>query len=237
MSIAKVGNTMVAVGKFSTVTARRRWGNPQPDDIFAFNAKTGASSIVRAHGERASQGARRRGRELGLHRGALHHGQWPDPQQGRAAQRGQRLNVGLHPTGDRRRGHRHDAAAAARSTSVAPSRGRAPAVPAATDRCVAALDPSSGANTGQLTGELHRRVQRWQHYDQGDRRRRRRSRLAVVGNFRTVNGQQRTQMRSSTPAPAATLAPWTTNLFDDPCATVFDTYMRDVSISPDSKSA
>ena len=63
------------------------------------------------------------------------------------------------------------------------------------------------------------------------------SRLVAVGNFATVNGLARNQVVViDTSGATATLAPWATNRFDrtrSVCAGVFDTFTRDIDISPD----
>jgi PKD repeat protein len=60
------------------------------------------------------------------------------------------------------------------------------------------------------------------------------SRMVVVGNFTTVNGQGRYQiaMLDLTTNPVS-VADWSTNRYGDGCSQSFDTYMRDVDISPD----
>jgi len=65
------------------------------------------------------------------------------------------------------------------------------------------------------------------------------SKLVAVGNFTTVGGQTRAQiaMLNTPPAGTASLAGWSTNRFDQAhnsgCASVFDTFVRDVDFSPD----
>jgi hypothetical protein len=63
------------------------------------------------------------------------------------------------------------------------------------------------------------------------------SRLAAVGNFATVGNQPRVQLAVlDTGGATATVAPWSTNRYDrahNSCASVFDTFMRDVEFSPD----
>src|SRR5829696_6638747 len=65
------------------------------------------------------------------------------------------------------------------------------------------------------------------------------TKLVAVGNFTTVGGQTRAQiaMLNTPPAGTASLAGWSTNRFDQAhnsgCASVFDTFMRDVDFSPD----
>jgi hypothetical protein len=63
------------------------------------------------------------------------------------------------------------------------------------------------------------------------------SRLAAVGNFATVGGLPRVQVAVlDTSGATATVAPWATNRYDrahNSCASVFDTFTRDVDFSPD----
>ena len=63
------------------------------------------------------------------------------------------------------------------------------------------------------------------------------SRLAAIGNFATVAGQTRAQVALlNTSGGTATLAPWFTNRFDrahNNCAGVFDAFVRDIDFSPD----
>jgi hypothetical protein len=63
------------------------------------------------------------------------------------------------------------------------------------------------------------------------------SRLAAVGNFATVGGLPRVQLAVlDTGGATATVAPWATNRYDrahNSCASVFDTFTRDVDFSPD----
>ncbi len=60
------------------------------------------------------------------------------------------------------------------------------------------------------------------------------SRLVVIGNFTKVSGVDRAQVVViDLTGPSAVVAPWKTTGFVFPCADVFDTYMRDVDISPD----
>ncbi|CAN5285718.1 hypothetical protein BH20ACT24_BH20ACT24_16650 [soil metagenome] len=60
------------------------------------------------------------------------------------------------------------------------------------------------------------------------------SRLVAIGNFRNVAGLDRGQIAvidlTTTPA---TVANWDTDRYEPQCAGLFDTYMRDIDISPD----
>lgn len=99
---------------------------------------------------------------------------------------------------------------------------------------VAALNPATGADTGfvNLTfsdtwngGSISVR-----HMDVSDDG----SKLVAVGNWRNVNGQSRPQIAMlDLTGAAATLSTWSTQRFNFYCAPVFDTYLRDVDISPD----
>jgi hypothetical protein len=63
--------------------------------------------------------------------------------------------------------------------------------------------------------------------------------LVAIGNFTTVGGQPRQQivMLDTPPTGNASVSSWSTNRYDrthNPrCATVFDTFMRDVDFAPD----
>ncbi|CAM3585114.1 malectin domain-containing carbohydrate-binding protein [Nocardioides zeicaulis] len=62
------------------------------------------------------------------------------------------------------------------------------------------------------------------------------SRLAAIGNFATVGGLPRVQVALlDTSGPTASVAAWATNRYDrahNSCASVFDTFTRDVDFSP-----
>jgi hypothetical protein len=98
---------------------------------------------------------------------------------------------------------------------------------------LAALNPTTGANTGHLNLDF---ADTWnggsltiKHFDISDDG----SKLVAVGNFRNVNGQSRPQIvMVNTSGTNATLADWATQRYTTDCASVFDTYMRDVDIAP-----
>lgn len=59
------------------------------------------------------------------------------------------------------------------------------------------------------------------------------SKLVAIGNFTTVGGLSREQIVLLNLAGTASVSTWHTSLYQGQCAGVFDTYMRDVDISPD----
>ena len=60
------------------------------------------------------------------------------------------------------------------------------------------------------------------------------SRLFAVGNFTTVDGQARRQVAAFDLAGASVvLSSWTTTFYTSTCSSSFNTYMRDLDISPD----
>jgi hypothetical protein len=63
------------------------------------------------------------------------------------------------------------------------------------------------------------------------------TKLVIIGNFASVGGQPRTQMAIINLGTPSTVSSWQTNLYGNVCASVFDTYMRDVDISPDGTYA
>ena len=64
------------------------------------------------------------------------------------------------------------------------------------------------------------------------------TKLVAVGNFGSVGGQARSQIAMlDLPAGAATVSSWATDRYDaahNDCASVFDTFMRDIDFAPDS---
>jgi len=62
------------------------------------------------------------------------------------------------------------------------------------------------------------------------------TRMIVIGNFRTVAGQERRQVAILKLAPTGdSLSSWSTTGYASTCYTRFDSYVRDVAISPDGR--
>lgn len=101
---------------------------------------------------------------------------------------------------------------------------------------LAALNPTTGADTGTLDLKI---TDTWnggtlglKHFDISDDG----ASLVAIGNWRTVNGQSRPQIFKADLAGAnATLSDWATQRFTSNCASVFDTYLRDIDIAPNGQ--
>jgi hypothetical protein len=101
---------------------------------------------------------------------------------------------------------------------------------------IAALDPNTGANLGTVHFDF---ANTWNGGDLGIRGMDVTpdgTKLAVIGNFRNVDGQSRVQaaMFDLNGGAAATLSSWQTSRFTNLCQADFDTEMRDVAFSPNS---
>ena len=190
-SIAKVGNTMVAVGKFSTVTAPNGGATVNRTNIFAFNADTGAISstfVPTVNGVVNKVLATGDGSSVYI-AGAF------TTVNGQTRNKVARLNVS---NGSIVGSFTAPAINGVVTDMVMPQArdylyisGAFKKVGPVAKTGVAALNPTTGADTGQLTaaftdvfngGKIT--VKAIDVADDG-------SRLAAVGNFRTVNGQQR----------------------------------------------
>ena len=96
-----------------------------------------------------------------------------------------------------------------------------------------ALNPTTGADTNTLNVSF---TDTWnggalgiKHFDISDSG----STLVAVGNFKTINGESRPQIvKLNLTGPTATLSPWATQRYTTNCASVFDTYLRDIDIAP-----
>ena len=102
---------------------------------------------------------------------------------------------------------------------------------------LAALDPTTGADTGYLslgiTGSIasnagSTRVYRFAVNPAGDR-------LVAIGNFTTVAGEPRRQAFMVRLGPTATLSPWHPQALNLTCVSsdIIPVYLRDIDFSPD----
>ncbi|GAA5141825.1 hypothetical protein GCM10023340_04210 [Nocardioides marinquilinus] len=99
-----------------------------------------------------------------------------------------------------------------------------------------ALDPTTGADTGTVgvtvAGTWNGGVMRVEEMTLNPAG----TRLVAIGNFRSVNGQERNQIFMLDLGPtSATLSPWSTRGYSNKCSNTFETYMYDVDSSPDGQ--
>jgi hypothetical protein len=229
-AIVQVGDTVVAGGRFTRV---RSSADPTPiarANIFAFDATTGAIHTAFAPGLDSEV------ESLAVAPDGLHvfaGGRFT--RVNGAAQKSLvklRLSDGARVSGFKGRTN-------ARVKDMAVSGGRLyiggtfSTVNNLPRTALAALDPVSGALladlnlafTGPRTGTVN--VDKLDIAPDG-------SRLIAIGNWTFVAGQRRDQLVvvDLTGSPAS-VSDWATARYQQQCAGVFDTYMRDVDISPD----
>lgn len=108
----------------------------------------------------------------------------------------------------------------------------------ATRTLMAALDPTTGADTGTVgltfSGTWNGGSIAIKHFDISDNG----QTLVAIGNFRNVNGQSRPQIAKidlTGANQAASLSSWATTRYSTTCGQSFDTYMRDVDIAPNGQ--
>ncbi|MFV0460911.1 MAG: PKD domain-containing protein [Actinomycetales bacterium] len=235
-SITQLGDTIYAVGDFTTV--RQTWNSADitRNGIFAFSATTGAIDMsfnpdipgtvmsidndganLYVGGAFSSVGGDGRFRRLvrlspsGSVVGSLPR---PESQVTDVVVRGTRLFIG------------------GKFTSVGgQSRGALAAIDLTTEQVMPSVDvPLTGTYNGGVTG-----IKRFDMTPDGEK-------LVAIGNFVEAAGQPRAQMVViDTPSSGnASVASWATDRFDSAhnrCARVFDTFMRDVDVAPDGSYA
>lgn len=239
-AVTQVGNKVIAAGTFTSVSPANSFTNTSDDlvrnRIFAFDANTGAidtsfnpnlggaaksldtdGTYIYVGGSFGSVGgnsAIKRVVKLTVD-GAVVGGFNAVPNSGvnEVVVRGSRLYVG-------------GGFSSIRSGGTTTSRSRLAVLDAATGAVSPSLDlPFAGVYNGGNT-----LIKRFDVSPDG-------SRLVAVGNFTTVGGLPRVQIAMlDTSGPSATVAPWATNRFDQAhnnCASVFDTFMRDIDFAPD----
>ena len=230
-AIVQVGNTIVLGGKFTQVTSANGAQTFNRTNLVAFNATTGAVSTTfhpTPSGTVEALAAAADGTSV-YAAGAFTN------VDGAAASRLVRLNVsnGARTAGFtpptisatvrdiKRVGGRLYLAGSFSKIGVEP-RSRMASLDAGTGALTTALTlPFAGVNNGGSTT-----VNKFDVSPDG-------SRLVAIGNFATVNGQPRSQVvMLDTSGPSATVADWSTDAFPNVCASVFNTYLRDLDFSP-----
>ena len=240
-AITQIGNKIIAAGTFTTVSPSGTFGSTGDDvtrnRIFAFDATTGAidaafnpnlggaatslatdGTFVYVGGQFNSVGGNTAIKRVvkltaaGAVVGAFNA--VPNKVVNDIVLRGSRLYIGGSFT-------------SVRSGAVNTTRNR-----------LAALDPTTGAVLssvnvsfdGLYDGMGATLIKKFDVSPDG-------TRLAAIGNFATAGGLARVQMAVLDVSGAnATVAPWATNRYDaahNNCASVFDTFMRDIDFSPD----
>ncbi len=108
------------------------------------------------------------------------------------------------------------------STVGGQARGYMASLNPATGALTTALNlPFSGVNNGGTTS-----VDKFDVSPDG-------SRIVAIGNFAAVDGQPRGQIAMlDTSGAAASVTSWSTDVYPNHCASVFNTYMRDLDFSP-----
>ncbi len=234
-SVVQVGNQIVIGGTFTTVvrgtTTYTRTG------LAAFDATTGVVSTTFAptvDGEVTVLEVAADGQSV-YAGGVVQHRQRSDLPQARAAQRGYRccgdgLQAGRVQRRRRRRAPGRQHLVGGRQVHQVRVDGRAPPW------------SRSNATTGALTSQstvvfagLHNggtlAVRELAVTPAG-------TKLIAIGNFTTVDGQTRDQVvLLDISGPTAVVSGWQTSFYSAACNAVFDTYMRDVAISPDGTYA
>ena len=242
-AIVQIGNKIIAAGTFTSVSPSGTFSNTGDDvvrnRIFAFDATSGVidaafnpnlggaanslttdGTFVYVGGAFSSVGGNSAIKRVvkltaaGAVVGAFNA--VPNKVVNEVVVRGSRLYVG-------------GAFTSVRSSNVTTNRGALAALDSTTGAVLASVNvPFTGVYDPALGGTTN--VKRFDVSPDG-------TRLAAVGNFGTVGGLTRVQIAVlDTGAASATVAPWATNRFDaarNNCASVFDTFMRDVDFAPD----
>ncbi|MEZ5094815.1 MAG: hypothetical protein R2731_00925 [Nocardioides sp.] len=230
LAIAQVGNTIVLGGTFSSVT--KSGTTYSRSRILAFDATTGAVStgfhptLDGAVDTLASAGdgstvyvggkfnnvngeTRRKVVRLNVNNGNVVNGFAPGRVNGRVRDMklvGNQLFI-----------------AGAFSRVAGQDRSRMASLNAGTGALTNRLTPTfAGVNNGGSTA-----VTKFDLTPAGDR-------LVAIGNFATVDGQPRHQIAMiDTSGATSALSDWSTDLFPNACAAVFNTYLRDLDFAPD----
>jgi hypothetical protein len=242
-AITQVGNKIIAAGTFTSVSPSGTFGNTGDDvtrnRIFAFDATTGAIDpsfnpnlggaansldtdgtyiyVAGSFGSVGGNSAIKRVVKLTA-AGAVVPAFNAVPNSGvnEVVVRGSRVYLGGGFT-------------SIKSGATTSTRNRLAALDATTGAVLAGVNVSfTGVYDPALGGSTN--IKRFDVSPDG-------SRLVAIGNFSTVGNQPRSQLAVlDTSGATATVAPWFTNRYDadhNNCASVFDTFTRNVDFSPD----
>jgi len=229
--ITQIGNTIVAVGTFTTVRQTLTSANITRNHIFAFDATTGAIDMgfnpnlggnansvdndgtsIYVGGSFSNVGgnsAIKRVAEFTPAGVSVPGLAVPNSEVNEVVVRGSRLYLG----------------------------GSFTSVGGAARTALAALDLTPGPNRGQVLPDVNisfagvhngggTNITRMDLSPDG-------TKLVAVGNFLTVGGLSREQIVLINAAGTASVSSWHTTLFHGQCARVFSTYLRDIDFSPD----
>lgn len=232
-SMVQIGNRVIAVGKFTTITEAASAGGTTytRNGIFAFNATTGDVDTAFV----PNVGTSEVNEVVDAGDGTVYLGGAFNSVNGAArTQRVARINA---TTG------------AVVATFLSPNLNRAitdmqlvgnrlfvggsfTTVAGQPRTLLAALNATTGSDTGTVAVTF---ANTWnggsitvKHFDISEDG----ATLVAVGNWRNVNGQSRPQIvKLDLTAQSATLSNWSTQRYATTCASAFDTYLRDVDIS------
>jgi len=227
--MVQVGNRIIAVGKFTSVT----WNGTTyvRNNIFAFNATTGAvdTSFVPDVGTKEVKDIADAGD------GTVYIGGLIAKVNGTSRSKVARINAttGALVTAFKPPTINGEVSDLQLANGRLYAGGSFTTVGGVARTLIVALDPTTGADTNTVNLAFG---DPWnggsmgiKHFDISDDG----SALVAVGNFTTVDGQPRAQIvRVDLTGPTATLSGWATTRFTTQCAGVFDTYMRDIDIDP-----
>jgi hypothetical protein len=242
-AITQVGNKVIAAGTFTSVSPAGTFGNTGDDlvrnRIFAFDATTGVidptfnpnlggeansldtdGTFIYVAGSFGSVGGntaiKRVVKLTATGTVVASFNAVPNASVNEVVARGSRIYIG-------------GAFTSVRSGTVTSTRNRLAALDPTTGAVLAGVNVSfTGLYDPSLGGTTN--IKRFDVSPDG-------SRLVAVGNFSTVGNSPRSQVAVlDTSGATTTLAPWFTDRYDaahNNCASVFQTFTRDVDISPD----
>jgi hypothetical protein len=229
MSTAQVGNTVVSVGDFKTVT--QAGSTYARTNIFAFAASTGTVSTTFVP---AVNGIVNKVLDAGDGQSVYIVGKFSTVN-GVSASHVARLNVstGQLITGFKPPSINGDVIDVALRAGRLYVSGAFTAIKGQPQTSLAALDPSTGALLSGVNLTFSGTWNGGRTFVRAIDLTPDGSRLVAIGNFTSVNGQSRPQIAMiDTNATPAALDSWATTRFTTTCSSRFETYLWEVSVSP-----